>query len=67
MYELTWNKTEQVKEYEKLVQDVIKTCFEEENLQNTKLYINIIMAGNQKKFTGQSGRITMKRKNMLVL
>lgn len=47
MYELNWNKIEQVKEYEILIKEVIKTCFEEEKLEKTKLYINIILTDKE--------------------
>ena len=30
-------------EYKKIIRKVIETCFEEENLQNSKLYVNVIL------------------------
>ena len=30
-------------EYKKIIRKVIETCFEEEKLQNSKLYVNVIL------------------------
>ena len=36
-------ETDEKDEYKKLIERVVRTCFEEENLQNTNLYLNVIL------------------------
>ena len=43
MYQLEYLDIEENKEYIKTIEKVVKKCFEEEKLQNTKLYISIIL------------------------
>ena len=43
MYEITYLQLEEKKEYEKTIEKVIKTCFEEEGLLNSKLTITITL------------------------
>ena len=43
MYQLEYLDLEENKDYENIVQKVVKQCFKEENLENTKLYISIIL------------------------
>ena len=43
MYELEYLELEENKEYEKIIEKVLKQCFKEENLENSQLYINIIL------------------------
>lgn len=43
MYELEYSGIEENQKYEEIISKVIKKCFEEENLEKSKLYINIIL------------------------
>ena len=43
MYQLEYLDLEENKDYENIVQKVIQQCFKEENLENSKLYISIIL------------------------
>ena len=43
MYQLEYLDLEENKDYENIVQKVVKQCFKEENLENSKLYISIIL------------------------
>ena len=43
MYELEYLEIEENKEYEKTIKLVVEKCFEEENLQDLKLYLSIIL------------------------
>ena len=43
MYQLEYLDIEENKEYIETIEKVVKKCFEEEKLQNTKLYISIIL------------------------
>ncbi len=43
MYQLEYLDIEENKEYIKTIEKVVKRCFEEEKLQNTKLYISITL------------------------
>ena len=43
IYELEYLELEENKEYEKIIEKVLKQCFKEENLENSQLYINIIL------------------------
>lgn len=43
MYEILYQGIEQKKEYEKIVKKVLTQCFKEEQLENTKLSITIIL------------------------
>lgn len=43
MYELEYLKIEENKEYERTIKKVLEKCFKEENLENSKLYVNIIL------------------------
>ena len=43
LVEIIYNKIEKKKEYEKLIQEVIKKCFQIESLDNSKLYISITL------------------------
>ena len=36
-------ETDEKDEYKKQIERVVRTCFEEENLQNTNLYLNVIL------------------------
>lgn len=41
--EINFLDIEENKEYEKIINTVVKKCFEEENLQSKNLYINVIL------------------------
>ena len=43
MYELIYQGIEPKKEYEQIVKKVVEQCFREEKLENSKLYITIIL------------------------
>ena len=43
MYQLEYLDLEENKDYENIVQKVVQQCFKEENLENSKLYISIIL------------------------
>ena len=43
MYQLEYLDLEENKDYENIVEKVVQQCFKEENLENTKLYISIIL------------------------
>ena len=45
--EINFLDIEENKEYEKIINTVIKKCFEEENLQSKNLYINVILTNPQ--------------------
>ena len=40
---VVYEKSLENKEYEKIIEKVLKQCFKEENLENSQLYINIIL------------------------
>ena len=42
-YEVIYKEVEKNKEYEKVIERVLTKCFEEENLQNSKLYITVTL------------------------
>ena len=43
MYEIEFLDIEEKKEYEEIIEKVLKECFQEENLDNTKLYIELTL------------------------
>lgn len=43
MYELEYLDIEENKEYEKTIEKVLKQCFKEEKIENSKLYISITL------------------------
>ena len=43
MYQLEYLDLEEKKEYEEIIQKVVETCFKEEKLENSKLYISITL------------------------
>jgi len=43
MYEILYEDIDENKEYEKIIEKVLSRCFEEENLQNSKLNITITL------------------------
>ena len=43
MYEVIYQDIEPKKEYEQIIKKVLKQCFTEENLENSKLYITITL------------------------
>ena len=43
MYQLEYLDIEEKKEYEEIIQKVVETCFKEEKLENSKLYISITL------------------------
>ena len=43
MYELEYLEIEENLEYEKIISQVVKKCFDEENINDLKLYLNIIL------------------------
>lgn len=43
MYEIVYSDIEQNKKYENIIKKVISKCFEEESIQDFKLYITIIL------------------------
>ena len=43
MYEIEFLDIEEKKEYEAIIKKVLKECFQEENLDNTKLYIELTL------------------------
>lgn len=43
MYEILYQGLEEKKEYEQIAEKVLRQCFKEENLENTKLSITIIL------------------------
>ena len=43
MYEIEFLDIEEKKEYETTIEKVLKECFQEENLDNTKLYIELTL------------------------
>ncbi len=47
MYEIIYKDIEENKEYEKIVDRVLKQCFQEENMQNSKLSISITLTTAQ--------------------
>ena len=54
-FEIQYIDIEENKEYEKLIKKVVDECFKVENLENSKLYINIILTtpDNIKKYNKQ--------------
>ncbi len=42
-YEVIYKEVEKNKEYENVIERVLTKCFEEENLQNSKLYITVTL------------------------
>ena len=43
MYEVIYQNVEEKKEYENIIKKVLTQCFEEENLEKTKLFITVIL------------------------
>ena len=43
MYQLEYLDLEEKKEYEDIIKRVVEQCFKEEKLENSKLYISIIL------------------------
>ena len=43
MYQLEYLDIEENKEYENIIEKVVKKCFETEKLENSKLYISITL------------------------
>lgn len=43
MYQLEYLDLDENKEYEEIIEKVVKQCFKEENLEDSKLYISIIL------------------------
>ena len=43
MYEIIYKDIEENKEYEKIAEKVLKQCFKEEGLENSKLSITILL------------------------
>ncbi len=43
MYQLEYWDLEKNEEYEKVIKKVVKQCFEEEKLENSKIYLSIIL------------------------
>ena len=43
MYEIIYQDIEEKKEYEQIIKKVLTQCFKEEKLENSKLYITIIL------------------------
>ena len=43
MYQLEYLELEENKEYENIIKKVVEQCFKEEKLENSKLYISIIL------------------------
>ena len=43
MYEIVYEDIEEKKEYEKIIEKVLDTCFESENLNLSKWYINVML------------------------
>ena len=41
--QINYNNIEENEEYNKIINTVVKKCFEEEGLDNIKIYINIIL------------------------
>ena len=48
MYEITYLDIEENPEYEQIIKDVIKECYKEEHLENSKLTVQITAILNQK-------------------
>lgn len=46
--EIEFEEIEENNSYEELIQTVVKTCFEEEKLTNTQLYLNVILTTPEK-------------------
>ena len=44
MFEIVYENIEEKQQYKELIEKVLKQCFEEENLQKSKLYITITLA-----------------------
>ena len=46
---LEWNylDLEENKNYEKIIKKVLQKCFEEENLQDKKLYVNVVLTNDE--------------------
>lgn len=45
--ELNYLDLEENKNYEKIIKKVLQKCFEEENLQDKKLYINVVLTNDE--------------------
>ena len=46
--ELNYLDLEENKNYEKIIKKVLQKCFEEENLQDKKLYVNVVLTNDEK-------------------
>ncbi len=46
MYEITYLDIEENPEYEQIIKDVIKECYKEEHLENSKLTVQITLNGH---------------------
>ncbi len=45
--ELNYLDLEENKNYEKIIKKVLQKCFEEENLQDKKLYVNVVLTNDE--------------------
>ena len=43
MYQIEYLEIEEKKQYEEIIKKVVKQCYNEENLEKTKLYISITL------------------------
>ena len=47
MYEIIYKQIKEKKEYEEIIKKVLQQCFKEEKMQNSKLYITIILTDKE--------------------
>jgi len=47
MYEIVYKEIEEKSEYEKVIEKVLKECFKEEQIEDSKLYITITLTNNK--------------------
>ena len=47
IFELNYLDLEENKNYEKIIKKVLQKCFEEENLQDKKLYVNVVLTNDE--------------------
>lgn len=47
MYEIIYKEIKENENYEEIISKVLKKCFKEENLENSKMYITIILTNSE--------------------
>ena len=67
MYEITYLDIEENPEYEQIIKDVIKECYKEEHLENSKLTVQITLTNpeNIRKYNKEYRNILQKSQLLL--